>query len=225
MGEALRSQLVGVAERLTATRGIGAMTLRDVQLESGQRNKSVVQYHFGSREGLIAAVMDTRMGPINARRLVVLQQVGPNPHRRELVEALVLPLAESTVLAAGSYWARFLLQGSFDPTVRDLIRESFAASSFRTVRRGLISSLATLPKATGELRVDMMVEFVLVALASGEKARESGRMGAGVAGRFVADLVDMCCGLLSAPASWAEGPEAGSKIDETVVARVRARRS
>lgn len=207
MGEALRSQLVGVAERLTATRGIGAMTLREVQLESGQRNKSVVQYHFGSREGLIAAVIDTRMGPINDRRLAVLQKMGSSPDRRELVEALVLPLAESTVLPPGSYWARFLLQGSFDPTVRDLIRDSFAASSFRTVRRGLIRGLTQVPKAAGDLRVDMLVQFVLVALASGEEARDSGRMGAALAERFVADLVDMCCGLLSAPASWAEGPE------------------
>ncbi len=203
MGQGVRSQLVDIAERLAATDGIGAMTLRDVQVQSGQRNKSVVQYYFGSRQGLIAAIMDTRMGPINTRRLAVLDQMGPQPGRRAQVEAFVLPLAEATVLRSTSYWARFLLQGSFDPTVRDLVRSSFAASSFRAVRASLVSGLDEVPEAVRRPRVDMMVEFVLVALASAEGERDSDHMGAGVAARFVADLLDMCCGLLSAPASWA----------------------
>lgn len=199
----MRSQLVDIAERLAATRGFGAMTLRDVQLESGQRNKSVVQYYFGSRDGLIAAVVDARMGPINSRRLVVLEGLGPEPEMRELVEGFVLPLAEVAVVGTGSYWARFLLQGSFDPTVRDLVRSSFSASSFRTVRAALIARLGELPEPARPHRVDRMVEFVLVALASAEEAREDGRMGAGVGAHYVADVVDMCCGLLAAPASWA----------------------
>lgn len=199
----MRSQLVDIAERLAATGGIGAMTLREVQLQSGQRNKSVVQYYFGSREGLIEAVLEARMGPINTRRLAVLEELGDQPGMRELVEALVRPLAESTVLADGTYWARFLLQGSFDPTLRGLVRSSFTASSFRTVRAALIAQLDEVPQAARQLRVDMMVEFVLVALATAEGARDSGRAGPGVATRFVADLVDMCCGLLTAPATWA----------------------
>ncbi len=203
VGEGVRSQLVDIAERLAATGGIGAMTLREVQLQSGQRNKSVVQYYFGSREGLIEAVMEARMGPINARRLDVIEQMGQPAGMRELVEAFVLPLAEATVLADESYWARFLLQGSFDPALRQLVRSSFTASSFRTVRAALISQLDEVPQAARRHRVDIMVEFVLVALASAEGARDRGGAGPGVAARFVADLVDMCCGLLSAPATWA----------------------
>lgn len=201
--EGVRSQLVDIAERLAATSGLGAMTLREVQLQSGQRNKSVVQYYFGSRDGLIGAVVDVRMGPINARRTVVMDQLGPEPSMRELVEAFVLPLAEATVLGEGSYWARFLLQGSFDPTLRDLVRRSFTARSFRRVRAALITRLDGVPVEARPHRVDRMVEFVLVSLAGAEEARQLERMGAGEAARFVIDLVDMCCGLLTAPASWA----------------------
>lgn len=215
MVEGPQSQLVDVAERLAATRGFGAMTLREVQLRSGQRNKSVVQYHFGSREGLIGAVMDARMGPINARRLVVLEEMGEGADLRGLVEALVLPLAEVTVLVPGSYWARFLLQGSFDPTLRDLVRGSFSASSFRSVRSALISRLDEVPPAGRRHRVDRMVEFVLVVLAGAEEARENGRMRPATAGDFVVDLVDMCCGMLTAPASWAaSGVGPGPERDE-----------
>ncbi|MCU4183000.1 TetR family transcriptional regulator [Acidiferrimicrobium sp. IK] len=199
----LRSHLVDVAERLAATRGIGAMTLRDVQQESGQRNKSVVQYYFGSREGLIAAVMDARMGPINLRRNELLAEIGPEPDLRDLVGAFVVPLGEVTVLAATSYWGRFLLQASFDPAFRDLVRASLTASSFRSVRAALIRQLTGVPRSAQTRRVDMMVEFVLVAIASAEEERDGGRLGAAAASRFVADLVDMCCGLLTAPPSWA----------------------
>lgn len=208
MGEGVRGHLVDIAERLAASGGIGAMTLREVQRQSGQRNKSVVQYYFGSREGLIEAVTEARMGPINARRLAVLEQLGGQPGMRDLVEALIRPLAEATVLTDGSYWARFLLQGSFDPALRELVRSSFTASSFRTVRSALVMELDEVPEVARQHRVDMMVEFVLVALASAEGARDGGRSGPGVAVRFVADLVDMCCGLLTAPATWAVGSAA-----------------
>lgn len=201
--EGVRSQLVDIAERLAATGGLGAMTLREVQLQSGQRNKSVVQYYFGSRDGLIGAVMEARMGPINARRLAVMGQLGPESSTRELVGAFVLPLAEATVLGEGSYWARFLLQGSFDPTLRGLVRRSFTASSFRHVRAALIARLHEVPVEARPHRVDRMVEFVLVSLAGAEEARQLDRMGAGEASRFVVDLIDMCCALLTAPASWA----------------------
>lgn len=203
MVERVREQLIDIAERLSATRGVAAMTLRDVQVESGQRNKSVVQYYFGSRRGLIEAVMDARMGPINSRRLKILEELGPHPQTRELVDALVSPLADAAISGPGSYWARFLLQGSFDPTVRDLVRASFAARSFRAVRSMLIDALDGVPAEVRTHRVDRTVEFMLVALASAEEARGAGRLGDTAATRYVADLLDMCCAMLTAPATWA----------------------
>ena len=202
----IRAQLIDVAERLAATRGIGAMTLREVQLESGQRNKSVVQYHFGSRDGLIGAVMDARMGPINARRLEWLEGLGDQPDLRSLVEALVRPLADLTVLTDSSYWARFLLQASFDPAFRGLVQASFTASSFRAVRAGLVHRLADIPRSLRQHRVDMMVGFMLVALSTTEEARDDGRLAPTTAARHVADLIDMCCGLLTAPPSGTTPP-------------------
>ena len=40
--------MITTAERIVAERGLTAMSLRVVQRESGQRNKSAAQYHFGS---------------------------------------------------------------------------------------------------------------------------------------------------------------------------------
>ncbi|MFC0081937.1 TetR/AcrR family transcriptional regulator [Aciditerrimonas ferrireducens] len=210
MAEGARETLLAVAERLVATRGIGGTSLRDVQLESGQRNKSVVQYYFGSREGLVRAVVEARMDPINRRRFALLAGLGPEPSLRALVEAFVAPLAEQTVLAPRSFWARFLLQASFDPSFRRLVRESLSAASFRAVWVALAARLGQLPEPARQHRVERMVEFVLVALASAEEARDEGRLAPGEAPDFVADLVAMCCGLLEAP----NPPASGEDHDE-----------
>jgi AcrR family transcriptional regulator len=202
VADGVREELLAVAERLVATRGIGGTSLRDVQVESGQRNKSVVQYYFGSRDGLVRAVVEARMDPINRRRFALLAGLGPEPSVRALVEAFVAPLAEQTVLAPRSFWARFLLQASFDPSFRRLVRESLSAASFRSVWVALAARLGQLPEPARQHRVERMVEFVLVALASAEEARDEGRLAPGEAPGFVADLVAMCCGLLEAPSGW-----------------------
>ena len=104
-----RDQMIAAAERLAVERGLGAMSLREVQLVSGQRDKSAAAYHFGSREGLIEAVVAARMGPVNERRLAVLAGLDPAPGAAplaDLVAALVVPLAEHTVGRPGSRWAR-----------------------------------------------------------------------------------------------------------------------
>ena len=96
--------MIDAAERLVAERGLAALTLRDVQTEAGQANKSAAQYHFGSREGLLAAVVESRMRPAGERRRELLDTIDLDanpPTMRALVEALVLPLAEQTHLPRG----------------------------------------------------------------------------------------------------------------------------
>src|ERR1051326_9079064 len=96
---AARSRLAMIlaAERLFAERGIAAVSLREIGAAAGQRNNSAAQYHFGSKQGLVDAVVEHRMGPINERRLALLADLdtsGRGSDLRALVEALVEPFAE-----------------------------------------------------------------------------------------------------------------------------------
>src|SRR5262245_54265440 len=95
-----RAQMIDAAERIAAERGLAAMSLREVQAAAGQRNKSAAQYHFGSKEGLVEAIATERMGAVGVRRRQMLDALGPSPTRRELVEALVAPLAEHVLAGA-----------------------------------------------------------------------------------------------------------------------------
>jgi AcrR family transcriptional regulator len=200
-----REQMVDVAERLAAERGLAAMSLREVQSLAGQRNKSAAQYHFGSRAGLIEAVVATRMGPINderARRLADLDDQEREPDVRELVEVLVEPLAEATT-RTGSCWARFLAQGLNDPELSSAVRRRFEGRAYRDVRRRLVAALDQLPEELRASRVDHAVGLLVTSLAAAEvHAAAGGARWLPVAVR-IADLVDICTAVLVAPASTA----------------------
>ena len=60
--------LMEFAERLFATRGIEAVTLREIQQAAGQSNTSVIRYHFGSRDGLVRALIAYRQASLGADR-------------------------------------------------------------------------------------------------------------------------------------------------------------
>lgn len=56
---ATRRQLILSAMRLMAEKGLGAVSLRAVNVEAGAKNASAAHYHFGSKRGLIEAIVQT----------------------------------------------------------------------------------------------------------------------------------------------------------------------
>lgn len=63
-----RNEIVRAAEQLFAEKGFRAMTLRDVTREA-RVNLAAVNYHFGSKQKLMLAVIRNRFEPINLERL------------------------------------------------------------------------------------------------------------------------------------------------------------
>ena len=54
-----RRQLILAAMRLMAERGLGSVSLRSVNVAAGARNASAAHYYFGSKLGLIEAIVET----------------------------------------------------------------------------------------------------------------------------------------------------------------------
>src|SRR4051812_3185413 len=93
---ATREKLILAAEELFAHQGLDAVSLRQVNTAAGQRNASAAHYHFGSKDALIDAVHGYRLARVNQRRtarLAAARARGPLS-LRDIVEAVVLPLAE-----------------------------------------------------------------------------------------------------------------------------------
>src|ERR1700755_1878938 len=63
-----RTAILAAAERLYADRGFGDVTLRDIVAEANV-NLAAVNYHFGSKDELIAELFVTRSLALNRERL------------------------------------------------------------------------------------------------------------------------------------------------------------
>lgn len=99
-----RDRLLEAAERLFAERGIDAVSLREINRESGARNAIAVQYHFTDRSGVVAAVMAKHEPGIEAARHALLDELeagGAERGVRPLAAALVRPLAAKLADPAG----------------------------------------------------------------------------------------------------------------------------
>ncbi|CAM2793773.1 helix-turn-helix domain-containing protein [Prescottella defluvii] len=191
--------MIEAAEQIIAERGMPALTLKDVQIAANQSNKSAAKYHFGSREGLIEALVELRMSPVNARRQELLDEIerlGAPPTVRQVVEALVRPLAAETLGRPGSRYARFLVQGLFDPALADTIQKHLRAETYRSVHHMLVG-LCPVPGDVAKWRADKVATLGMTTLAAHEGRDRTQRQTAAI----VADLVDTCVAILEAPTS------------------------
>ena len=89
-----KGRILRAAEALFAERGLDAVSLREVAIKAGQKNTNAVQYHFGSKEGLIRAIWERHAAGIEARRASLLAQTAGELTLAQAVEMLVI-----TVLA------------------------------------------------------------------------------------------------------------------------------
>src|SRR5215472_3855766 len=77
-----RGAIVAAAERLYADRGFGDVTLRDIVAEANV-NLAAVNYHFGSKDELIAELFVTRSLALNRDRLRELRAAEDRGNGRE----------------------------------------------------------------------------------------------------------------------------------------------
>jgi AcrR family transcriptional regulator len=70
--------------------------LRDITTEADV-NLAAVNYHFQSKDSLIAAVIARRVEPINQKRREMLAAAGPNPTIKQILMAFLSPLVSLDV--------------------------------------------------------------------------------------------------------------------------------
>src|SRR3546814_7480665 len=73
-------RILQAAEDCFGEHGIDAVSLRQIAIAAGQGNTAAVQYHFGSKEGLLEAIFQHRPPAIDQRRKGPIEKLVP-PHR------------------------------------------------------------------------------------------------------------------------------------------------
>ena len=94
-GDATRQRILKAAERLFSKRGIDAVSIRDIT-DAAKVNSASIHYHFGSKGGLIEAMLARWAGELVARRGKMLDAIEAKPkvRLRDVVEVLVWPMVD-----------------------------------------------------------------------------------------------------------------------------------
>lgn len=195
---ATREALLRQAERLFARRGLYQVQVREIVQAAGQRNVSALNYHFGSREGVLDAILSRHGDPTDLARGELLAAVGRDACSRDLVAALVVPYTAHLETPEGRDYLRIVAQ------------LSATFSSWRTLGTGtgprLIEILSILEARPDDLPIEVrrerVVELImLMTVAASERARvlEKNVEQPLDAGTFAANLTDVLVGVLEAP--------------------------
>ena len=120
-----RSAILAAAERLYADRGFGDVTLRDIVAEANV-NLAAVNYHFGSKDELIAELFVSRSIATNRERLNELKAAEQQGGGRASIDAILRALVGPPLRGClgpdreGSTAARFMIRASIEsvPPIR-----------------------------------------------------------------------------------------------------------
>lgn len=198
-GPTTRDRLIRAAEELFAAQGVDGAQLRDIVALAGQSNPSAVQYHFGSRAGLVDAVMAGRQQRTEQVLAPLLDAAPDDTHA--LVEALVTAEASELGTDRGRRCLRISAQLSHESGVRTRTPHPALAGTcyWRLIERTeACLAAAGLPEALRLERLDLALTVVGAAMADRARQYLDGTEPLTAQPLFLADLVETTTALLRA---------------------------
>jgi len=161
-GDVTKGRLLEATENLVAEKGFDAVSVRDIT-GLAKANVAAVNYHFGSREGLLAAVLEHRMKPLAEERIANLASLGEDHGVRELLQAWVSPLVSLLVFSGLPELAYCRVMGR---CMEMLASPAFpeAAKASRAVDEKLLESLEKCIPLMSRQEIEWRLHFVTGAL-------------------------------------------------------------
>jgi AcrR family transcriptional regulator len=195
---ATKAVLLREAERLFARRGLYQVTVREILQAAGQRNVSAINYHFGSRDGVLNEILVRHGDPTDVARGELLARCGRDANTRDLIAALVLPYAAHLATPSGRDYLRIVAQLS---AVFSTWREPNPGTGpcVREILGMLEKRPKGLPVAIRRERVVELIMLMTVAMAERARVIEAGRAVELDEAAFNANLTDVLVGVLEAP--------------------------
>ncbi|CAO3951944.1 TetR/AcrR family transcriptional regulator [Achromobacter sp. 77] len=149
-----REAILDTAESLFAQQGHEATSMRQITGAAGV-NLASVNYHFGSKESLVQAVLKRRLEVLNRERMRLLDELEAQSGGKPLKPSQIVDAFFGTLLRlaadpaqAGSTFLPLLERTMTDPT--DFIRALFAeeyADVLARYRNALFAALPDVPRA------------------------------------------------------------------------------
>ena len=187
-----KTRLLDHAEKMFAEDGVYAVTNRQITEAAGQKNESALNYHFGTRNELIIALLTRRGKELDDARSERLAQMGDNPTTRELVHLLVEVYANCLHTENGCHYLRIVDQ------LRGWMTDWEFIASFEddNVHEHLRYILEILQKETDAQRVLAMIMLMTAMTATRAQQVSVGRKLPNTHDEYVETLTDMLTGVL-----------------------------
>lgn len=195
-GAATRDKLLDAATRAFAERGVANASLLDITMQAGQRNRGSLYYYFGSREGVVVAVLERHVGFLADREGELLEAARRRAGLAPIVEAVVRPATE---LAESGWRGRCCLQiiaelAEEDP--RDLhpdIKSALDRTGGPAVYDVLAERMPPMSEAMRTERFALFTSFIVRSVADRARLLGRRRKGRPQLDRelFIANLVAM----------------------------------
>ena len=124
-----RSRILDVAELLFSEKGLNRVSIRAIT-QKARVNLAAINYHFGTKEDLIAAVFERRIVPVNEARLAALDALErltkKGPKLEAILEAFIRPTLQCEPSAGAAFsrlFGRCLSEPS--PEIEALLKRQF----------------------------------------------------------------------------------------------------
>jgi AcrR family transcriptional regulator len=204
MGDTRRA-LVEAATEAFAEDGVFTASLVEVTRRAGQRNRGAVHYHFGSREGLLAAVLEQHAAFLAEREgeLLARARTTPDDDVESVLEAIVRPAVElAETGASGRHYLVIVgqLVEEYD-RVGDAVAEALRHTGGYAVYELLEQRMPKLDDSLRDERLTLITGFILRSVADRARAAQAPTPGRAQlpTGRFVRNLVAMAAAMATAP--------------------------
>lgn len=200
-----RQALVEAATVAFAEDGAFTASLVDITRRAGQRNRGAVHYHFGSRDGLLAAVLEQHTAFLAAREGELLDHARSTPPDQlaPVLEAIVRPAVELAETGpSGRHYLVIVGQlveeyDRLDPAVGDALRHTGGYAVYEL----LAQRMPAVDEPLQNERLALVTGFILRAVADRARAQQAATPGRAQlpTERFVTNLVAMAARLASTP--------------------------
>ncbi|MFE6159710.1 TetR family transcriptional regulator [Streptomyces sp. NPDC056486] len=198
-GPETREKLIRAGEEVFAAQGVHGAQLRDIVRLAGQSNPSAVQYHFGSRSGLLDAVMAERQ--TRTEKVLTAELSRAPDGLRGLLCALVAAEATELRTERGRRCLRISAQLSHESGVRTRTPHPTIDGTVYWDLIGRVEDcLTALPEPLRLERLDLALSLVGAAMADRARQYLAGTTPLTGEDLFLADLVETTTALLRAPA-------------------------
>lgn len=207
MASDTKRRILDAAESLMGDKGFNATSMRDITA-AAKVNLASINYHFGSKEALLASVLERRLQPINEKRLELLDAIelesgsaGTNHH--DIVRAFLSPPFKQQQEWGSNRETILRILGRIHSETNEEFRQVFMSEYELVFQRFAVALQRSLPHLTNSnlpWRMLFMVGSMAFTMSWGQSMMNSEASEIDTSVDVLEELVAYTCAGLAAPA-------------------------